>query len=240
MSPDLPLAEELAFVYARMSGLLLSQETVSSALSVVTSLAVETIPGTVGAGVTLNDERGRKTTSAASAPLVQRADDLQYEIDQGPCLAAWRQRTVVRIDDLVSETRWPEWTRAVAPLGLHACLSAPLVAGDQCLGAIKVYSDQPGAYTERDEHVLTMFATQAAVLIANMQSFENAQRLSGQLRDALRSRDVIGMAKGILMGREGLDETDAFAMLASLSQREGRKLRDVSEELVQSTTRRRR
>ena len=243
MPQEVPLSastDELARVYARMSGLLLSQETVNSALSVVTSLAVETVPGTAGSGVTLLDGKGRKTTSAASDPLVERADALQYELDDGPCLSAWRERMAFRIDDLQTETRWPAWTLAALPLGLRSVLSVPMVAGGETLGAMKLYSLEPFAYDNRAENLLTLFAEQAAVLVANVQSLENAKRLSDQLTDALRSRDVIGMAKGVLIGRDGVDEARAFAMLASVSQRENRKLRDVAEGIVQSAMRRRR
>ena len=38
------------------------------------------------------------------------------------------------------------WARAAAPLGLHAALSAPLVAGDRTLGAMKVYAELPAAF----------------------------------------------------------------------------------------------
>ena len=58
MAQGLPLAEELSAVYARMSGLLLSEETVNTAVGLVTSLAQDCIPGTAGAGVTLIDEGG--------------------------------------------------------------------------------------------------------------------------------------------------------------------------------------
>jgi GAF domain-containing protein len=238
--PDLPLADELAAVFARMSGLLLSEETVSTALRLVTSLAVESIPGTIGAGVTLLDDQGRKTTAAASDPLVERVDGLQYELNEGPCLSAWVERAVFRVEDLARETRWPRWSSAAASLGMRAALSAPLVAGDISMGAIKVYADEPGAFTERDEHLLTMFAAQAAILVANVQSYQNAQRLSDDLTDALHSRDLISMAKGILMEREATDEETAFAMLASAAQREHKKLGDVGRALVRSTVRRRR
>ena len=60
MSDMIPLAEELTRVYARMSGFLLSDETVETALDLVTSLALDTISGAVGAGVTLLDSEGRK------------------------------------------------------------------------------------------------------------------------------------------------------------------------------------
>jgi GAF domain-containing protein len=237
---ELPLAEELSAVFARLSGLLLSEETVSSALRLVTALAQDTLPGSVGAGVTLLDDKGRRTTAAASDEIVDRADILQYELDEGPCLTAWHDRTLVRIDDVTTETRWPRWTQTVEPLGLRAVLSSPLIAGDSALGAIKVYSDQPGAYGQSAEHLLGMFAAQAAILVANVKSYQSANNLSDELRDALRSRDVIGTAKGILMARDGVDPDTAFAMLISVSQRENKKLRDVAEALVTATTRRRR
>lgn len=240
MGPDLPLADELAAVFARMSGFLFSEETVSTALGLVTSLAVEAITGTIGAGVTLLDDQGRKTTAAASNPLVDRADGLQYELNEGPCLSAWAERRVFRVKDLALESRWPRWSSAVASLGLRAALSAPLIAGGISLGAIKVYAEEPSVFTERDEHLLTMFAAQAVILLANVQSYENAQRLSDELKAALCSRDVIATAKGILMERERTDEETAFAMLASAAQREHKKLRGLARSLVQSTVRRRR
>jgi GAF domain-containing protein len=240
MPADLPLADEMSAVYARMSGLLLSEETVRTALRLVTSLAADTIPGTAGAGVTLVDDCGRKASAGASDPLVERADALQYELGQGPCLTAWAQRAVIRVDDIPADPRWRQWSAAVEPLGLRASLSAPLVAGDVALGAIKVYADRPSAYDARAEGVLTLFAAQAAILLANVQSYEKAQRLSGELRDVLRGRDVIGMAKGVLIARNSVDEDVAFAMLTSTAQREHRKLRDVAQSLIKSAGRRRR
>ncbi|WP_127130287.1 GAF and ANTAR domain-containing protein [Georgenia sp. SYP-B2076] len=240
MTQPLPLADELAVVFARMSGLLLSQETVGSALRLVTSLAADTIPGTVGAGISLMDQHGRRTTTAASDAVVERADDLQYELGEGPCLQTWADRATCRVDELATESRWPRWCRAAAALGLHSVLSAPMVAGDVALGAIKVYSFHPGAYDPRSEHLLAMFGAQAAVLVANVQSYENARRLTDDLKDALRSRDTISVAMGIVMARDGIDEDAAFATLIGMSQRERKSVRDVAQSLARGTARRRR
>ncbi len=124
---ELPLADELSLVFARMSGLLLSQETVGTALDLVTSLAKDTIPGSLGAGVTLTNERGRKMTAGASDPRVERADALQYELEEGPCLTAWAQRELVHVDDMVAEKRWPRWCPLAYELGMRAAMSAPLL-----------------------------------------------------------------------------------------------------------------
>lgn len=238
MKSDLPLAAELSAVFARMSDFLLSEETVATALRLVTALAKDTIPGTIGSGVSLFDERGRKTSAAASDPVVEAADSIQYQLNEGPCLVSWADGIVIRIDDTRVEDRWPRWCPRAVELGMRASLSAPLIAADVPLGAMKVYSDQAATYDERSERLLGLFAAQAAILLANMQSFQSAQRLTDSLKQALRSRDLIGTAKGIVMARDGVDEETAFAMLVSVSQRENRKLREVAETLVQSTVRR--
>jgi GAF domain-containing protein len=238
MADGLPLADEMSAVLARMSGLLLSEETVSTAVGLVTALAADAIPGAVGAGVTLVDERGGKSTSGASDPVVDKADDMQYELDEGPCLTAWAHRALIRLDDIGSDRRWPRWCRAVEPLGLSAAMSAPLVAGDRSLGAVKVYGRLPGAFDQHAEHLLVMFAAQAAILLANVQSVESARRLSDGLKDALRSRDVIATAKGILMARDGIAEELAFSVLMAGAQREHKTLRDAAQVVVRSTVRR--
>ncbi|MDQ3028624.1 MAG: GAF and ANTAR domain-containing protein [Actinomycetota bacterium] len=238
MAQYLPLADELVGVFARMSGVLLSQETVGTALRLVTTLSLETVPGSVGAGVTLIDERGRRT-SAATDGLVEQADTAQYELDEGPCLAAWAGQAVVRVDDTATEPRWSRWCARAQLLGLRSALSAPLVAGDIALGAMKVYAPEPGAYDARSEHLLTLFAGQASIFLSNMQTHERAQQLSDGLQDALASRDLIGQAKGILMSQDGVDADAAFTLLAAASQRENRKLRDVALDLIRSVERRR-
>jgi GAF domain-containing protein len=238
MEPELPLAEELAGVFARMSGLLLSEGTAGSVLALIAALARETVPHSVGAGLSMFDADGRRTTKAATDDLVERADGIQYEIGSGPCLTAWAERTVVRVDDFAHDPRWPHWARRAGELGLRASLSAPLVAGDVALGALKVYSDRPHAYGPREESLLAMFATQAAVLAANMKSYTDARRLSTDLQASMRARDVINVAKGILMAQGHVDEQTAFLQLADTAQQRRQTLREAAEETSRVTVRR--
>jgi GAF domain-containing protein len=237
---DLPLADELTAVFARMSGLLLSQETVDTVLGLITSLALETIPQAAGAGVTLIDPWGRRTTSAATDPLVERADALQYTLDEGPCLAAAALRQVVRLDDIGADRRWSRWAAEAAGLGLRSALSAPMVAGDQSLGALKVYGMAASAFDVHAEQLMSLFSTQAAILVANAQSAERAERLSDELRQAFRSRDVVNVGKGVLMARHGVDEDTALRMLLNQSRQDAGTLAETARAVVVSAIRRRR
>jgi GAF domain-containing protein len=238
-SSALPLADELSGVFARMSGLLLSVEKVATALGLLTSLARETIPAATGAGVTIVDERGRRTSGATDS-RAERGDALQYELDEGPCLTATLERRVVRIDDLDRDPRWPRWNPVARELGFQAVLSAPMVVGDQALGAVKVYADRTGAFGSHDEQLLGLFAAQAAVLVANVQTYERAERLSEGMRQAVRDRDVIGLAKGVLMARHGVDEEAAFGMLLSRATSDAVPLREAARVIADSAVRRRR
>jgi GAF domain-containing protein len=225
------LPAELSSALAQMAGLVLSRETVETALMLATTLAAATITGTTGAGVTIADEHGKRS-KAASNQLVEQADALQYEYDEGPCLTAWRTRQLVRIDDTASDSRWPRWNSAVARLGVRAVLSVGLVVDDESIGAIKVYSDQPANYGEHDERVMSLFAEQAAILLANTQSLQQARRLSRQLTDALRGRDAIVRATGVLLARGAADQDAAFIALTDAARRSGQTVQQLARELL--------
>ncbi|WP_410638962.1 GAF domain-containing protein [Amycolatopsis sp. lyj-346] len=229
---ELPLDGELAAVAARMSGLLLSRESVESVLELIVSLAGTTIPAAAGAGVTLVDADGGFVTTSASGPLVREADTLQYELGEGPCMTALAGGSPQRIDDVTTERRWTRWCAAVAGSGLRSVVTAPMVTRDGCHGAIKIYATAPGAFGPVDERALVTFADRAAVLVANARAYERAGRFSEQFKGTLRDRDRVAMAKGFLMGRDGLPEEAAFDRLLALARADGTSPAEAAARLV--------
>jgi GAF domain-containing protein len=226
---------ELAAVLRELGGVVLATETIETIVELVIRSAVATIPETTGASVTLVDVRGARTV-AASDVLVEQTDAAQYELGAGPCLTAWRDQVTVRIDDIATETRWPQWCASATQLGVRSMVSVPLITGGASTGAIKVYSTVPGAYDERDEQLLTLFAQQAAILLVNTQTLADARKLSTDLSHALGNRDVIGQAKGALIAQGAANDEAAFAMLVMASQRTQTKLHDVARQLMASVS----
>jgi GAF domain-containing protein len=221
-----------------MAPLLLSADTVTAAVETLTSLAAEAVPGATGAGVSLMDARGTRVSTGATSHVVVTADDAQYRLDEGPCLTAWTERRVVRIDDLGADQRWPRWADAVRPLPLRSVVSAPLVAPQRVLGAVKVYSEAPGAFGERAERLLSGFADAAAVLLANVVSVDNERRLSAGLQQAVRDRDRLQLAKGVVMQRDGVSEQAAFQWLVTEARASRRSLQNLAASIVGTTIRR--
>jgi GAF domain-containing protein len=228
-------SDELLRVYMRMSGILLSEETLQSSLDLVCSMAEETISGTDGAGVTLARNGRTYTAAYTDGELVQKADEIQYQLDEGPCISALREKTTFRIDSMSNETRWPRWAPEAAALGIASSVSVPLLVRDQAIGATKVYSSEENHYEAWAERVLKMFADQAAIVLANAADYSGAKEMAEQLKVALETRDTIGMAKGILILQEGVDEEGAFDMLRNASQHENIKLREIARQLIDRT-----
>ena len=77
-----------------------------------------------------------------------------------------------------------------------------------------------------------MFAAQATVVLVNAQAYWGARLRSEQLEQALVGREVIDLAKGIIMNAIGCDPDEAFDTLVKQSQQENRKLRDVATDIV--------
>lgn len=222
---------DLGWALGQMTGLVLSRETVNTALQLVTGLAATATAGTFGAAVTIVDEHGKRSL-AASDKTAEQADALQYELDEGPCLTALRTQQLVRIDDTATDTCWPRWSQAVSRLGVRSVLSAPLLAGDEPVGAMKVYCNRPMNYGAHDEHVMRLLAAQAAILLINTQSLQQARRLSRQLTEAVTSRDTIAAATGVLLARGAASRQQAFMALVAAARESGRPVEDVARALL--------
>jgi GAF domain-containing protein len=196
----------------------------------VVDAAAENLDGEVWVSVSLVRQRREVETPASSDDRAARADELQYHLEEGPCLdAIWEQETF-QIDDMATDEHYPEWSRAVTEeTGIRSSLSLQLFTDENQdrLGALNLYSPDPHAFDAETRGEGLAFAAQAAVALRSAQNEEH-------LRTAMATRTVIGQAQGILMERLKLTPDQAFAVLSRLSQDRNQKLRDVARRLVET------
>ena len=225
--------EALSSSLRALSAFLVGEETPRAALLRIARLGEEAVPGADMTGLTLVDEHERPHTAVFTGETAPEVDRLQYEDGDGPCLTSYRERTVVRVDSNLTDARWPRYCARASQRGVLSSLSTPLVVEDRALGAINFYGRAERAFSEADEQVGSVFAAQAAIVVANAQAYWGAHERSLNLDEAMRSRAVIEQAKGIIMARSGVSADVAFDMLVRASQRENRKLRTIATELVE-------
>src|SRR5690606_21930681 len=102
-------------------------------------LARQVIPGADDVSMTLIQDE-KPSTVAHTGPLSLDADELQYERGHGPCMDAGRAGLVLLIDDMRTETRWPDYAPVAAAHGALSSLSVPLPVQDEFIGALNVYA----------------------------------------------------------------------------------------------------
>lgn len=232
MNYSLPQAYELAGVTGKMISRLLTEEDASNAVQSLAYTLRDSIPGSAGAGASIINPKGRNESTGATDILVLQADKLQYNLSEGPCLSAWAEQHPIIIQDTQEETRWPLWTAAVADLPLRSVLSAPLTTGGKQIGTLKVYSPLPMTFDDNSVFLIERLATPAAVLLDHIRDREAAERMSGELAQALANRDLISKAQGTIMERLNLNSQEAIGLLLARSRGESTPLHAVARDIL--------
>ncbi|MGY1810626.1 ANTAR domain-containing protein [Blastococcus sp. SYSU D00669] len=218
-----------------LSRVVLADRRLEEILGEITDLARRSIPGAESTSITLiRDDKG--FTAAHSGQMALDADELQYERGYGPCLDAGRGNVVLRIDDMTSEQRWPDYVSRVRELGVGSSLSVPLPYQGTSIGALNNYSSTPRAFASAASLEAGLEVAEAiAVAVVNADAQAQLGEQARHMRLAMDSRAVIEQAKGVLMAQRHIDAEQAFEVLREASQRYNRKLRDIAQGVVAST-----
>jgi GAF domain-containing protein len=222
-------------LWRELSRVVLVDRTLEQVLGDITALAARGIPGADSTSITLI--RGERAfTAAHHGEMALAADELQYERGYGPCLDAGRGNVVLRIDDMRTEPRWPDYVSHVLDTGVRSSLSVPLPYQGASIGALNIYSTRPEAFaTPESLDAGLQVAEGIAVAVVNAEAHAQVRDQARNMRVAMDSRAVIEQAKGVLMAQRHVDADQAFDILREASQRYNRKLRDIAEGIVAST-----
>lgn len=226
-SPLLELESNLAHVAIS----LFAPGTVEGTLKKIVDLAELAVDGCEAAGILISDA-GTMATAAASSPLAVEIDQMQLEADEGPCLAAAIQGATFYAHDLTEDTRWPTFAAAATAAGIRTVLAFPLSV--DLPSALNLYARVPAAFGATDRAQGLLFATLARLALDSARERAADVNKAHNLTQALRTRELIGQAQGILIERDRITADQAFEVLRRASQNMNIKLREVAETLVET------
>jgi ANTAR domain-containing protein/GAF domain-containing protein len=222
---------EVAELYAEVGRALASHARTADALSAVTAVAVQRVPGADAAGITLN-RNGKLTTVAATSTLAERTDAIQYELGSGPCVDAVLDDVIYQPRDLRTDNRWPEFSRRVAAeTGVLSMLSFRLFLEadrDGLIAGLNLYATRPDAFDDNARTLALLLATHGALAVAASTARERAENLER----ALQTSREIGIAIGVLMTQYKVTREQGFDLLRIASQQLNRKLAEIATEVA--------
>lgn len=208
-------------------------QTIDSVLALVGRLAVESMDGWDAAASSLV-AGDAVATYGATDERMNPVDQAQYDGKTGPCVDALRKGEIEYFNGTNVEPRWREFAETAADCGVYSVLSFPLRLGDEVVGALNLYSSERDAIRPGHREEGSVLAAQAAVAVANIQTYLAKDAEVRQLEEGLKTRTLIGQATGLLMAQEGLTSQEAFQRLVYVSQTSNIKLRDIAQRYVDS------
>lgn len=171
--------------------------------------------------------------AAATSQRMLDIEELEINLQQGPCLDAYRTGEQVLIGDIAQcHTRWPDFTPRIVELGMRSAYAFPLRLRGDRIGALNLYRTEPRAFAAHEVRLGQALADVAAVGILQERAVSEAERRAGQLQQALDSRVMIEQAKGMLAERQQIPPGDAFERLRRHARSNNMKLREVCRQLL--------
>lgn len=214
---DLEVKEFLAYLATRAAAMLsTASNTVSCGITVLTRKR--------GIAAASSDEKGRTL------------DELQNGLNEGPCLTALLENSVVFVPDTGRENRWPESMEAVRKAGIGSILSVPLDVDGEAEAVMNLYSSSPRGFSGTDRRAAEDFAETAAKSLRLTLKIAGLRQNREDLATAMESRSTIDTAIGILMAQNRCGRDAAFKMLTRASNNRNVKLRDIAAQIIASVS----
>lgn len=217
--------------YGQLAAAMCGDAPLTSVLRLVLVAAVDSVDDCAAASVALATQEGRIEVAATTARWAAELDERQAVLACGPLLEAIAGERALTAD-LAYDERWPALARVHEARG-RAVMAFGLRVANQEAGAMTVYSERSGRFSDRAAATAEFLAGQATVALAR--SFERVtyEAQAQAWQSALASRDAIGQAKGMLMEQRSISADEAFDVLRETSQRLNQKVRDIAVHLVE-------
>jgi GAF domain/ANTAR domain len=189
-----------------------------------------------GAAISILGETFGTETVCASDKQAARLDELQIDIGEGPCWQARSTRRPVLTHDVHHgpETPWPIFSEAIRDDDVGALFAFPLLVGSLVIGAVDLYSREPGSLTDTQvEGAAELAAIAARQVLRKALNDGDQYGLDRPEADARLSRRVVHQATGMVLAQLNLTASDALLVIRGHAFATGRSVREVAIDVVE-------
>lgn len=188
-----------------------------------TALAV--VPGCDHACITTISAGQEPVLEATTDEIAARVDELEWEVGEGPCVDAILTQRFEWDADITAAPTWPKLAeRILDETPVRGMIGYRIVVNDRKIGALNMFSDAPGAFTQEAADMGALLVSFASVAITAAGQREEA----ASLREGMMSNREIGKALGMLMATHDLTDEEAFQRLCASSNQLNTRLSDIA------------
>ncbi|MET0423790.1 MAG: GAF domain-containing protein [Actinoplanes sp.] len=158
----------------------------------------ERIPSVSGVGLTMFATPGRRFVLGTSGLLIDEIEDLQIQLDQGPCVEAFTSRTPILVENLAdaaARRSWPRFAPEALRAGVAAVFAYPVLAGAEPVAVLDLCRAGPGPLPDDDDRRARTFAVAASALLID-DLYEGDSAGAAVSSTAARTQQATGMVMG--------------------------------------------
>jgi GAF domain-containing protein len=126
---------------------------------------------------------------------------------------------------MVSDERWKNLS---SEFSFRSMLAVPVAVRKEPLGIFVIFTSFPHAFSGDEVRLARSFADQSALLIKAYQAEDRALKLEKKLNE----RKLVDKAKGLLMERHSMTESEAYEFLRKQSMNLRKSLGEVAEAII--------
>lgn len=193
---------------------------------------------TSAAGIMLADNEGGLRHVACSSERMRLVELFELQLEEGPCFDAYSQQMpVLSSTPEEAQVRWPRFAPHAQEAGFAAVAAVPMRLRTQVIGALNLFSSEPGTLPEDDVRVAQAMADVATIGILQERAIRDSRTFSTQLQRALESRVLIEQAKGIVAEHNRISVDGAFDLLRAFTRDHNRLLAETCRQIIHGSLR---
>jgi len=173
-----------------------------------------------------------QSVASAFDGTARAIQDLEFTLGEGPALDSYAEGRPVLVDDVGNlDGRWPQFSTAVAAMGVRAVFALPLQSIRTRIGVLVLYRDEAGALSEGELADALGVADLITQLVLVMQSEAGAETVAWAL-DVSDHRAVVHQATGMIAVQIEADVEEALVRLRAYAFAAERPIREVAGDVV--------
>lgn len=198
-------------------------------LNLVVGLTAEVIGSKICSLMLLDEEKGELVIKATQSLSETYRSKPPIKVGESVSGRAVQLRRPITVPDVRREPGY-KYPEIACQEGLASLAAVPMMIKNKVVGVLNCYTTEERQFTEEEIQLLAGVANQAAMAIQNTQLL--AEKVAAQ--EALETRKKIERAKGILMKRCQVGESEAYRMLQKQSMDKRRSVREIADAVIVS------
>lgn len=185
----------------------------------------------VGLTLTVRGRPDRTVLLGASDRLAERIEELQFNLGEGPSLAALLMGRPVLLPDIGTDgvaERWPIFAREATDAGIGSMFAFPLQIGNIVIGVLHCYRSRAGPLAE----VADALAVSDVVTIVLLSTRWAEDGVAELFDVSWRNHAVVHQATGALSAQLGISLAEALVRLRAQAFHRGQALDLVAADVL--------